>query len=344
MTETATASASILSKVQGLIARAEHPGTPPEEAASCMEKAQALMLKYRIAQEEAIAADPTSAEPVVRTFVSCDDTPMQRYYTTMVYSAAAHAGVRVHQRWVRNGTDGWQVHATAVGYDGDVSLFEWVYTAARFAFADNLEPRNDPERTEVDNVYRMRRAGITRRQTAIRMGWGDTHAAHAKVARLYKAESERRGEKAALDGRGISAAKYRTSYAEEFVWEFARRLRQARDAADAVGGALVLHGRQERVDEAFYAQFPELRPGTDVALPETPKPETEAQRARRLRRQARELGEHYRHESNPAVRAGRRAGAAAAAEVQLDRAGSANRVDASRGVQIATALGYRVAE
>lgn len=344
MTETMTASASILSKVQGLIARAEHPGTPAAEAAACMEKAQQLMLKYRIAQEEALAADPTSAEPVVRTFVVCDDTKMQRYYTTMAYNAAAHAGIRIKQDWIRNGTEGWQVHATAVGYDGDVSLFEWVYTAARFAFADNLEPRNDPARSEVENVYRMRKAGITRRDTAIRMGWGDTHAAHAKVARMYKAESERRGEQAALDGRGISAAKYRTSYAEEFIWEFARRLRQARDAADATGGSLVLHGRKERVDEAFYAQFPKLRPGTDVVLTETPKPETDAQRARRQKRQARELAEYYRNEMNPAVRAGKRAGAAAAAEVDLDRAGSANRVETSRGVQIATALGYRVAE
>jgi hypothetical protein len=157
---------------------------------------------------------------------------------------------------------------------------------------------------------------------------------------MYKAECAARGETPALDGRGVQANLYRGHFASSFVDEFARRLRAARDAADSNGGALVLAGREERIREAFYTEFPRMRPKPQpadgaVAVRETapatkrkgrePKPYWDTAAGRR------EFERHY----SPTAEAARRAGVGAAQDVELDRVAPAKRVDpvAPKGIE-----------
>ena len=101
-----------------------------------------------------------------------------------------------------------------------------------------------------------------------------------------------------------------------------RRLTAARDAADSVGGALVFHGREERILEAMYVAFPHLRPSDDikVELYKGPTKPTKAELARRAREDARR--------NSTSARIGGAAGTMAADRIELDRTHQkAQRVD-----------------
>lgn len=316
----------ILGLVSRLLTQAEDSAATPAEAEAFRERAEGLMRKYRIEEEMMIAVDQVSILPIRSDIELCYAySEFLQQYIDLSWNAAKHAGVRV--TWIRNGRN---YDAAFVGYEGDVRLAEYLFTAARLVFAERIEPAINPALSDTENIYRLRSAGITRRRVAELLWNIDTHAAHRKVGETYKAECLRRGERPALDGRGISAGQYREEYAKEFVYSFATRLRRARSAADSTGGAIVLAGREERVAEAFYGAFPHLRPAekapaTDIEREPTAaeKRAMERREAAALRRAQRgptlaELAARERRHSAAAM-AGRRAGSTAAQAVDLGR-------------------------
>src|SRR4051812_37605275 len=56
----------VLDRVRKLLAKAEHPGTPAEEAQAFSAKASALMAAYAIDQALVEASQPSAATPIVR--------------------------------------------------------------------------------------------------------------------------------------------------------------------------------------------------------------------------------------------------------------------------------------
>jgi hypothetical protein len=334
--------AKIMNRVQGLLAKADSTEFP-EEATALRAKAEQFMRDYRIAEEDLIASDQVEIAPAAHAVwlgPSYDPTvgraggragrEGQSFYEqwySLAYAAAKHAGCEVHYRWGRNGeTNEHGLYAVLVGYEGDLRMAEIIYTNARLVFGERLEPKADPSLSDQANAYRLRSAGITRDRAA-KLIWGETsHARAAQVGKLYKAECDARGEQPVLDGRGINAALYRVEYAKAFVDELDRRLRAARDAADSIGGAVVLHGRPERVKEALYNEFPELRPKpkTDVAERET-APARKGRQTKPYWETAAYRREQERRHSDVAY-AARGAGKKAAGEVALDRASNAQRL------------------
>jgi Protein of unknown function (DUF2786) len=336
----------IMGMVQNLLARADDPRMEfPEEAEAFRAKAEQLMREYRIAEEDLIAADQIEIQPEVHELWLGPQYDLTRgsagggqnlkgnsFYNewySLAYTAGAHAGVKVNYRWGRNPeTNEKGIFAVLVGYPGDLRLAELIYTNARIVFGERLEPKPDPTLSDQVNAYRLRNAGITRDRVA-KLLWGETSGARAAlVGRYYKEECALRDETPVLDGRGINAALYRDQYAQAFVDEFSIRLRRARDAADSVGGALVLHGRPERVLERFYEVFPELRPQpkTEVAEQEQAVPAKKGRARRPYWDTAAGRRDYERRYSGVAV-AGRSAGEAAAKEVPLDRPTPAQRLD-----------------
>ena len=146
---------------------------------------------------------------------------------------------------------------------GDLRYFELLWTSAYLMFSTRIDPHWDDTLTEAENIHRMRRAGHTRKEIADR-AWGnsagDVAANRSKVQRIYVAQAKAAGEDPAAAGLGFQAKDYRRAYADAFLNHLTRRLREARDAANAVGGVVVLAGRAERVQEAFYTLVPEARP------------------------------------------------------------------------------------
>lgn len=335
-TENTTATQGMLSKIRGLLDTAESLRQQGNEAAADTyeAKAKALRDKYAVEEEALIAKEPTSVLPVYEEIVvATRGTAWQQEYVNMFHYVAQHCGLRKVYDWKHNG-QGYVVTACVVGYESDIRYAELLYTNARLVFAEKLEPKVNPALSEQVNVYRLRGAGIERVRVADMM-WGNRDKPNlSKVGRLYKAECKARGEEALLSGRGVTGAVYREQYATEFVWTLDRRLRRAQDAAGQYGGGLVLHGRAERVDEAFYERYPHLRP--KPAIEQATEQECERCKAAKAKRGAdatckdhkpwkptkADIARSERYHSPAAVR-GRQAGATAAAHVELNRAGRA---------------------
>jgi hypothetical protein len=199
-----------------------------------------------------------------------------------------------------------------------------LFTAARMAFSERLEPKVNPELSDQVNVYRLRSAGIERVRIADIM-WGNTDKVFlGRVGRMYKAECANRGETPALSGRGVTGAAYREQYADEFTYTFDRRLRQARSG----GNGVALGNREQVLNEAFYARFPEMRPTAAVEGSEYVDPRSTCPKCKASKRG--ECREHYipvgrmakgRDYNSEAAQRGRANGAAAARTVDLGRSG-----------------------
>lgn len=322
----------ILSKIRKLLDLADHANTPPHEAESARASAERLMAEYRVSEEQTLAADPESMKPeLVNIDIATCHSKFYMQYLNLFHSIARHNGIQAKYVW-----SGPTLVAQAVGYAADLKLTDLMYTAARLVFAERIEPSVKKELSDAENIYRLRSAGIPRNRVAALL-WGsasDDGAAHGKVAKVYKAECEKRGEKPALNGRQVNAKTYREVYANSFTDEIYRRLRRAREGADRMGGLPALHGREERVQEAFWTFFPDQRPSTEVAKSTSCATCKKARKAGRdgCRKcnpawtkadQARSERLNY----SAAARAGQRAGVDAAAEVALDGRPSEQRLD-----------------
>lgn len=293
-----------------------------DTAANHRATAQRWMVKYRIEQEEAIAIDPASAKPIqVAIDLVGRGSQYRQNYHSMWFRIARHCEVRSWEEYAYTDS-GYVIRAHVVGYEEDVRYAEMLYTAARLVFQEKLEPRVDPALSDQVNAYRLRSAGLERIRIA-ELLWGNTDKLFmGRVGRLYQAECKERGEVAMLTGRGVTGKAFREQYAEQFIVTFSNRLWAAQQAATATGGGVVLHGRKERITEAFYTFYPDQRP--KPALPyEAPEPCEACAKSKRG-----QCREHYipagRSSSGPdynsvAAERGRMAGQAAARDVQVGR-------------------------
>lgn len=322
----------IMRVIAALIAQADDAprpgmvGATEKERASYRAKAERLMQVYRVEEENLIAADQFSIEPVLRKInINNYASPFASDHRRLWSSVAQHTGVRYVYRWT-SGERGYTAHV--VGYESDVRYAEFLFQAAKLMMISKLEPEVNPEESDKENIYRLRSAGIDRQRIA-EMVWGKRgHQEGLKVGRLYKEACADRGEDAAVSGRSVNAKTYRTVYAVEFTDRFAQRLREARDGADSLGGALTLHGRSERVLEAFYRHFPEERP--QPAPPTVVEAVAPKRKGRALKAwTAADEGRYQRMNYTPAALRAKQAGATAAESVQINRSARAQRVDSS---------------
>jgi uncharacterized protein DUF2786 len=318
-----TASAGKLAQIRALMDKAERTDNPNEQAAF-QAKAEELMLKYRVAEEELIAKDQTALMPIPFDIKVSGRSQYLNHYAQMFGAIARHTGIKHAFEWTYD-TEGSSVaEARGVGYASDVEYADLLFTQARLTFMERLEPKIKPDLDDQTNVYRLRSAGIERIRIADMM-WGNTDKVFlGRVGRLYKAECASRGEEALLSGRGVTGAAYRAQYADQFVTTLTVRLYQAQDSAGRAGGGLVLHGRSERVTEAFYARFPNLRPkaavegGTYAPCPKCAKNSSGTCREHPAGRAVRG-GPSY---DSVAAERGRAAGRNAANSVNLRRGGT----------------------
>ncbi len=308
-------------KIRALIANANDENLSDEARASYQAKAEELMVKYRIAEEEALATDPGSTKPVWKTLVVLGewDYEMSGWYTTALGCIASHTGCRIrvfvgeHDETLCN----------IVGYEGDVRYAEFLWTAVLLTFNTRINPKYDAALPEAENVYRLRNAGLERRVIADAV-WGRGAGAQAsnrsKIQRMYLKECARRGETPRATGLSHDTKTYRDAYARTFVGRLNSRLLAARDAVDSTGGGVVMFGREDRVNEAFYERYPNLRPGTRTYVqPEPCKRCTPDKACRTHRVSARDIADYRRRYESASARAGAHNGRSAADDVNLVR-------------------------
>lgn len=332
-------------RIRNLLTRAEDPRLEHEEERQAFfNKAEELRRKYKIAEEGLIATDQFSADvAVTKIVISSWHSPFWNDHLYMWNHTAAFAGVMSKAEFV-----GYDIVATVVGYTSDIQHAEGLYQAAWMMMAGKLEPKVDPKLSDADNVYVLRGAGIERNRVA-QMLWGADlgkagHSAHAKVGKLYAEACRARGEDPIVAGRGVNKKVYRELYGEEFARSFANRLRFARDATDSTGGTLVLAGREQRVKEAFWKEFPEEHPDAKAAaaaefaarLAEEAKTPGKKVAKREARWTKRDQDAWERRNFSAAAVAGRVAGKDAADRVEITRTSKrAQRVEAAQSNGIA---------
>jgi hypothetical protein len=257
----------MLRKVQALLARAEHPNTPVAEAEASRAKAEVLMFKYRI--DETLTVQGSTVPgfiPEWRMFPLCDYySEFQDIYRSMAATVVHHVGCQAVYRAVTvdngDGTTRYEWQAEVVGYASDLRIVEVLYTACRLAFATKLEPKYDGTKTDQENAYAMRSAGMEGWRIAEAIYGRKDKALRPKVRAMFKAEALRLGEDpTVLLGKGNSVKLFRESFAKGFELEIWRRLNAMRTARGAEETGLVLASREEAIKEAFYDRYPQYRP------------------------------------------------------------------------------------
>lgn len=254
-----------------LVAMSADESLTDEARASYAEKAEKLMRQYRVNEENVISSGGEAAStPIFYRIALVEQlggyyaSEFQDAYRRIWNEIKRHAGLQGHMEYEWNDDRSGVLIAVGYGYEIDIRLAQFLWTSAHLTFATRVEARLDRSLSDQLNCYYMRGSGQERNDIATAL-WGSAPkdgAAHGKVQRLYLAECAARGEEPAVGGRGFVAHKYRQHYAEAFVDQFGWRLRDARSAVDAESGGLVLHGRDERVAEAYWAAFPDKRPAS----------------------------------------------------------------------------------
>jgi Protein of unknown function (DUF2786) len=116
-------SANVLARVRKLLAVAEHPNTPPEEADSAARAAERLIAKYAIDEALLEAAAQTKSKPESRTMVV--DPPYASAKTRLVGAVANAHSVRAII--VRN--TGETHHVILIGFAADLQVVDLLYTS-----------------------------------------------------------------------------------------------------------------------------------------------------------------------------------------------------------------------
>lgn len=287
---------AMLRKVRGLLAQAEHENTGPAEAQVFRNKAEAMMHRYRI-DESMLAmsggASTSALGPEWSDIIVCAvSSEYRNFYIKLMRDVCVHVGVRYADEWVVKDGGGMNVVFHVVGFPSDLRIVDMLYTSAQLAFSMRLEPKYNPDLSEQENAYLMRKAGMEGKRIAKAI-WGaygtttrcvDRKSGYQcskcqegnpeecwntktnesnlyKARRLFKKEALARGEDPSeLLGQGNSMEVYRISYANGFVQELYRRLYEMRMSRAEGETGIVLAGRQEAIDEAFYVRYPDRRP------------------------------------------------------------------------------------
>lgn len=255
-----------------LTAMSEDDGATAEERATFAEKAERLMREYRVDEEFVISSGQAQVLPqrfeivLVEYLGSYYANNFRDRYMEIWREISNHAGLKSHTeyRYDQDGDDGLRNRIVAVGYgyEMDVRLAQFLWTSAHLTFATRVDVKVNPALSDQLNCYYMRGSGMERNDIANAL-WGSAYTdgvAHGKVQKLYLAECAARGEQPTVGGKGFQAKRYREAYADGFTDQFGWRLRDARSAVDSKQGGLVLHGRKERIEEAYYAEWEDRRP------------------------------------------------------------------------------------
>ena len=260
----------IIRKVTALIARADHPSTPPAEASACRDKADALMFKYKIETLTTPETKSLASTPVWKDIFLCRvGNEWRNHYYSLAAAVLDRQKCRYQWESAVNPEDGKRYYILrAVGLESDIAYAQVLVMSAIAAFGHHLEPKPDPSEDFDAACLRLRRGGMERRRITLALlgGWStenEMKAKNRKVTQAIKREAARIGQPHLADellGRGNNIKTYRDSYAGGFLYTLRGRLRDNQRDEALNQHAVVLASAKDAVDEAFYTRYPHLRP------------------------------------------------------------------------------------
>jgi Protein of unknown function (DUF2786) len=113
----------VLSRIRKLLAVAEHPNTPPEEADAAARAAERLIAKHAVDEALLDAKQPTGSRPEARSIEV--DPPYARAKTGLVGAVANAHGVQA----ITTDRPGETLVVTLIGFPADLQVVELLYTS-----------------------------------------------------------------------------------------------------------------------------------------------------------------------------------------------------------------------
>jgi hypothetical protein len=257
---------NILSKVRGLVAKAEHPDTPAAEADLCRERADQLMLKYAIdqatlrdSQPAATRMTPSKMEVevceagsayenmfIMLLSIVCEHTRTKPVF----YGSHMEAGLLASLKSIGREP---KVRARVYGFEGDLRYFEILYTTLLLHMSNGIDPKPDHSLSDQVNSYNLHMAGLNWLEIASlyyrrghEYGWNGDKSDYMRYGsywkRAYRREAKLRDETAVKLPANFTAQKrieWRKNFAQSYISTLQFRLWQARENRPT-GGELIL--------------------------------------------------------------------------------------------------------
>jgi len=285
---------SILSKVRGLVNKAEHPETPPAEAQACREAADRLMLKYAIDQATLRQSMP-EAQRMKPSIMDIDivevGSPYEIYFTNLVMIICEHTRTQAVFFGLNYPSDLLeyydkysnrpQIRAKIYGFEADLKYFEILYTTLLLHMSNGIDPKINPALSDDENSYNLRMAGYQWADIA-RMFYAKGHEfgwdgvangnGYMKFTGYWKRaanrEAARRGEKHVhIPAKKNIREIWRKNFARSYTSTLRVRLANARNSRE-VTGELVLRADMDAIRALLEKDNPNLK--TSAAIDDTP--------------------------------------------------------------------------
>lgn len=277
---------NVLSKVRSLVQRAEHPATPPDEAATCRAKADELMLKYAIDQATLRDSQPAASQTKPGKIVIdlCDaGIPYESQFTMLVMVICEHTRTQalfLGAQMDKSALDSWKivygdfkVQAEVYGFESDLKYFEILYTTLLLHMSNGIDPRPDPSLTDDENAYNLHNSGLNwgeiarlyyPARNAQNGGWNGVKvpAGEFYPGKVWKRAYDRylkhnKGTAVSLPPKFTEKARtnWRQNFAESYVATLRRRLWMARSGRSA-GSEMVLRSSMEAIADMMKREHP----------------------------------------------------------------------------------------
>lgn len=280
----------IMSKIMKLLERANHPNTPPAEAALAAERAEALMAQHQI---DRMDLKPEEKSKVVQDHwdlrLGDTDSNFHWHIRSLMEAVLKHCGIRVHPTagWVKDedgNTDYSSRRFTVVGFPEDMAYAEQIWYRVFLEFVRSLNPKWDSSKSLGENSYHFLRAGIkwsaiwraafdNQPETGYPSPRGGRTVIIADPAKTKYNSSLKQAVKEYMQDNELGEYSahtqrhntYRNSFVESYSSTIRRRLRDMRAKAkeqvsDSDKFALALRTTEQQVDDEFYRLFPEFDP------------------------------------------------------------------------------------
>lgn len=288
---------NVLSKVRSLVQRAEHPSTPPEEAATCRAKADELMLKYAIDQAQLRESQPAASQMMPGKIVIdlCDaGIPYESQFTMLVMVICEHTRCQAlfyGAQMDKSALDSWKivygdfkVTAEIYGFESDLKYFEILYTTLLLHMSNGIDPRPDPNLSDDENAYNLHNSGLNwgeiarlyyPARDAQNGGWngikvppGEFYPGKVWSRAYTRYLRNNKGTAVSLPPKFTEAARtnWRQNFAESYVATLRRRLYMARSGRSA-GSDLILRSSMEAINDLMKKEHPHsktMEPGKRV--------------------------------------------------------------------------------
>lgn len=252
----------MVNRIQSLLERAGHPGTPEHEREACFEKADQLMAKHRIERAMLNFDRKDKVREIISTAVQFPEGEHAGVMTRILQSVFRHSGCKLAYSFREY---------TVVGYEEDIFYGEMLWSSIYMDFVRKMYPKWNDEVGFDENVYVIKTAGYSwpqvremglAKRAMDRNGPLTAENAGSKLRTAFKRHAKSIGQEV-LPGKQqpMTPQLWRDSFAEAFAVRIDQRVYALSEKHAPDGqGAIAIIRDEDRVLQEFYRLFPHLDP------------------------------------------------------------------------------------